>query len=147
MKTRARKSCCLAMLATSLVLSLSCAGAVADVVAVVSAKSPLTELSRNQIANLFLGNASMLVNGEPVIPIDLAVGTPLRDEFYASYAAKSPAQIRAHWSKLIFTGRGQPPKEAASTSDLKKLIANNPRAIGYLDPGMIDASMRALPSP
>jgi hypothetical protein len=147
MNRRDRKLSCLTMMTTGLALSLSCAAAMADVVAVVSAKSPLTELSRNQIANLFLGNASMLVNGEPVIPIDMAVGTPLRDEFYASYAAKSPAQIRAHWSKLIFTGRGQPPKEAASSSDLKKLIVDNPRAIGYLDSGKIDASVRALLSP
>ncbi len=147
MKIAARNICCLKMLATGFALGLSCSTAMADVVAIVSAKSPLIELSKNQIANLFLGNASMLVLGEPLIPIDMAVGTPLRDEFYASYATKSPAQIRTHWSKLIFTGRGQPPKEANSSRDLKKMIAENPHAIGYLDPKMIDASVRAVLSP
>ncbi len=147
MKNFARHASRLTMMTTGLVISLSCSAAVAEVVAVVAAKSPLPEMSRNQIANLFLGNTSMLVQGEAVIPIDLAVGTPLRDEFYTSYAGKSPAQIRAHWSKLIFTGRGQPPKEAASSRDLKKLIADNPRAIGYLESSLIDASVRALLSP
>lgn len=147
MKTSMRNASFLYLVSTGLALSLSCAAAVADVVAIVSAKSPLTELSKTQVANLFLGNASMLVLGEPVIPIDLAAGTPLRDEFYASYATRSPAQIRAHWSKLIFTGRGQPPREAASSSELKKMIADNPRAIGYLDPRLIDASVRAVISP
>lgn len=134
-------------LVLSSVLSLTCVAAMAEVVAVVSAKSPLTDLSKSQIANLFLGNTSLLVLGEPVIPIDLGAGTPLRDEFYARYANKSPAQIRAHWSKLIFTGRGQPPQEVASSKDLKKLIANDPHMIGYLDTEMIDDSLRALVSP
>ena len=147
MKTRTRKAFSLTVISTGLALSLSCGAVVADVVAVVSANSALTELSKNQIANLFLGNTSMQVDGGPVVPIDMTVGTSLRDEFYTSYAGKSPAQIRSHWSKLIFTGRGQPPKEAASSRDLKKLIADNPRAIGYLDPGMIDTSVRALRSP
>jgi ABC-type phosphate transport system substrate-binding protein len=147
MKRIACHAICLKMTATGLALCLTCGAALADVVAIVSAKSPLIELSKTQIANLFLGNASMLVEGEAVVPIDMAVGNALRDEFYTSYAAKSPAQIRTHWSKLIFTGRGQPPKEAASSRDLKKMVADNPHAIGYLDPKMIDASVRALPSP
>ncbi|MFT5590874.1 MAG: hypothetical protein ACI9ZF_003069 [Bradyrhizobium sp.] len=147
MKIAARHTCCLKMLTTGFALSLSCGTAMADVVAIVSARSPLIELSKNQIANLFLGNASMLVLGEPLIPIDMAVGTPLRDEFYISYGAKTPAQIRTHWSKLIFTGRGQPPKEATSSRELKKMIADNPHTIGYLDLKMIDASVRAVLSP
>ncbi|MFT5532944.1 MAG: hypothetical protein ACI8WM_001231 [Burkholderiaceae bacterium] len=147
MKNFVRRSLRLSLVTVSVVLSLSCTAATADVVAVVSLKSPLAGLTKSQVANLFLGNASMLVHGEPVIPIDMGAGTPVRNAFYASYAGKNPAQIRAHWSKLIFTGRGQPPIEVSSSSELKSLIANNPRMIGYLDTTMLDGSVRALISP
>lgn len=146
MGTFSRRLFRFSVIAVSLVLGLS-GVATAEVVAVVSVKSPLTDLSKSQIASLFLGNASILVGGEPMIPVDMGAGTPLRDAFYTRYAEKSPAQIRAHWSKLIFTGRGQPPMEVANGHELKKLLANNPHMIGYLGISMIDSTVRALVSP
>ena len=127
-------------------LSLGCSAAVSDVVAVVSAKSNVTALSKNQIVDIFLGNTSLLPNGEKAIPIDQAEGSAARDEFYAKFTGKSAAQMKAHWSKIIFTGRGQPPKEAAFSSDAKKRIVDNPNAIGYLESNMVDSSVRVLQS-
>jgi len=57
-------------------------------------------------------------------------GSAARDEFYLKLAGKSPAQMKAHWSKIIFTGRGQPPRQAGSNAEAKKAIADNPNAIG-----------------
>jgi len=48
-------------------------------------------------------------------------------------------------SILALTGRGQPPKVVPSVFDLKKFIAANIDAIGYLDSRMLDDSIRALP--
>lgn len=115
-----------------------------DVVAVVSARSPVTSLSANQVADIFLGKASRFPDGTPAVPIDLVEDSPMRDRFYAQYTGKSPAQVKAHWSKIIFTGRGQPPRQAASTGEAKKLIAENPNAIGYIDPSQVDGSVRVL---
>ncbi|MEO8523969.1 MAG: phosphate ABC transporter substrate-binding protein [Caldimonas sp.] len=113
-----------------------------DVVAVVSAKSPVTVLTKAQIADIFLGKANRYPDGGPAVPIDLAEGSPARDEFYVKYAGKSPAQVKAHWSKIIFTGRGQPPQEAANTADLKKRVADSPGAIGYLESNLVDGSVK-----
>ena len=127
-------------------LSLGCSAAVSDVVAVVSAKSSVMALSQQQIVDIFLGNTSLLPNGEKAIPIDQAEGSATRDEFYAKFAGKSAAQMKAHWSKIIFTGRGQPPKEAALSIDAKKRIVDNPNAIGYIDNNLVDSSIRVLQS-
>ena len=127
-------------------LSLGCSAAVSDVVAVVSAKSSVMALSQQQIVDIFLGNTSLLPNGEKAIPIDQAEGSATRDEFYAKFAGKSAAQMKAHWSKIIFTGRGQPPKEAALSIDVKKRIVDNPNAIGYIENNMVDSSIRVLQS-
>ena len=115
-----------------------------DVVAVVSARSPVTSLSANQVADIFLGKSSRFPDGTPAVPIDLVEESPMRDRFYAQYTGKSPAQVKAHWSKIIFTGRGQPPRQAASTGEAKKLIAENPNAIGYIDPSQVDGTVRVL---
>src|SRR5512140_1123353 len=109
------------------------AAAADDVVAVVSAKSPITSLNTSQVADIFLGKTSRFPDGTPAVPIDLPEESPVRERFYAEYTGKSPAQVKAHWSKIIFTGRGQPPKQAATGTEAKKLLAENPNAIAYID--------------
>jgi ABC-type phosphate transport system substrate-binding protein len=118
--------------------------ALADVVAVVSAKSAIKSLTPDQVADIFLGRVIRFPNGLLAVPIDLRDGAPERDRFYARIAGKSPAQVKAYWSKIIFTGRGQPPKAVSSDIDMKKLIAANLTAIGYIDASMLDDTVRAL---
>ena len=118
----------------------------AKVVAVVSAKKPLATLSRNQVVDIFLGKVSRFPDGQPAVPIDQAEGSSARDEFYLQFAHRSPAQLKAHWSKIIFTGRGQPPKEVSDGAQLKQRLLANPDAIGYLDQNLVDGSVRIVSS-
>jgi ABC-type phosphate transport system substrate-binding protein len=116
----------------------------AEVVAVVSSKSPIIALSKNQVADIFLGKVSRFPDGILATPIDQVEGSIDRDEFYAKIADRSPAQITAYWSKIIFTGRGQPPKAVSNGIEMKKRIAANPSAIGYIDAKLVDESVRVL---
>ena len=72
-----------------LALSLGGGTTMAEVVAVVSFRSPVTALSKNQVVDIFLGRASRFPDGEQALPIDQAEGSAARDEFYARYAGKS----------------------------------------------------------
>lgn len=128
----------------ALVLGLGAGMATAEVVAVVSAQSPVTTLSRNQVMDIFLGKCNHFPNGEQAIPIDQAEGSALRNEFYLKFSAKSAAQLKAYWSKIIFTGRGQPPKEISGSIEVKKFIAGHPHAIGYIDQSDLDDNVKAL---
>jgi ABC-type phosphate transport system substrate-binding protein len=104
----------------------------------------VTTLSKNQVVDIFLGKTSRFPDGSPAVPIDQVEASAARDEFYASFVGKSPAQLKAYWSKIIFTGRGQPPKEVSSSAEVKKLIAGNPNAIGYIEQNMVDGSVKVL---
>jgi hypothetical protein len=53
--------------------------------------------------------------------------------------------MKAYWSKIIFTGRGQPPTEVSDGAELKKRLAANAEAIGYIDASLIDDSVRVVP--
>jgi ABC-type phosphate transport system substrate-binding protein len=135
------------LLAITLMLSLDPAHARAgDVVAVVSAKSPITSLSAREVADIFLGRTTRFPDGTHAVPIDLNEEEPAREKFYTDFTGKSPAQVKAHWSKIIFTGRGQPPRQASSSVEARKLVAENPNAIGYIDSSLVDKSVRVLAS-
>jgi hypothetical protein len=135
------------VLLITLATSIGASAAGADVVAVVSAKSQVMALNPNQISDIFLGKTNTFPNGGQAVPIDLTEGTPARDEFYANLTGKSAAQIKAHWSKIIFTGRGLPPKEVLNGNEVKRRLAENPNAISYIDQTMVDSSVRVLYSP
>jgi ABC-type phosphate transport system substrate-binding protein len=116
----------------------------AQEVAVVSAKSSVTTLSKSQLADIFLGKTTRFPDGSQVVPIDQSEGTLARDEFYIWIAGRSAAQMKAYWSRIIFTGRGQPPKAAQSSSETKKLVAANPNSIGYIEPKLVDDTVRVV---
>jgi ABC-type phosphate transport system substrate-binding protein len=123
----------------------SSAGAIAaDIVAVVSSKSSVTALSANQVADIFLGKANRFPDGSQAVPIDQAEGSAARDAFYAKLTGKSAAQMKAHWSKIIFTGRGQPPQEVSNSLEVKKLIVANPNVIGYIEENLVDGRVKVL---
>ena len=131
-----------------LALSLALGGTVmADIVAVVSSKAPLTSLSKSQVADIFLGKTARFPDGTLALPIDQQEGSSARDEFYAVFAGKSTAQVKSHWTKIIFTGRGQPPKAVSNSVEVRKLIAANPQAISYIERSAVDASVKILLQP
>jgi len=135
---------CIGWILIGLALSLASAAAMADVVAVVSAKNSVTALNKSQLADIFLGKTNRFPDGTQAAPIDQAEGSAARDEFYNRIVGKTAAQIKAYWSKIIFTGRGQPPPTVSSAAEMKKRISENPAAIGYLDRDMVDDSVRVV---
>lgn len=132
------------LLIIGLALSLGAAEAVADVVAIVSAKSPVSTLSKNQVVDIFLGKANRFLGGSQAVPIDQVESSATRDEFYYTFAGKTPAQLKAFWSKIIFTGRGQPPREVSNDIEVKKFIAQHPDAIGYIERKWVDDSVKVV---
>jgi ABC-type phosphate transport system substrate-binding protein len=116
----------------------------AELLIVVSAKSPVDSLTPDQATDIFLNNASKFPSGGMAVPIDQSEASAVRAAFYVKAAAKSPAQMKAYWSKLIFTGKGRPPKEVPDSAAVKKLIADNPNLIGYIDKSELDASVKVV---
>lgn len=114
------------------------------VVVVVAAASPVAEISRRHLADLYLGRTTRFPNGEPAEPIDQEKASAARADFYQRYLGRSLAEIKAHWSRLIFTGRGRPPRDVPSGEDVRRLVAENPGAIGYIERRLVDGSVRII---
>ncbi|OEZ98497.1 phosphate ABC transporter substrate-binding protein [Duganella sp. HH101] len=126
-------------------LALACAHAgAAELVVIVSARNPVTALRADQVADIFLAQTGRFPGGEEAMALDQPVGNLLRDEFYSKVAAKSPALMKAYWTKMVFTGRGQPPRELSSSAAVRKMVADNPSMIGYIDRSALDASVKTV---
>lgn len=128
----------------ALVAICTTASAEAEVVVVVSSTSPVVSLKKSDISNIFLGKTSRFPDGGRAVPINQQEGSADRNEFYDLYTGKSAPQLKAHWSKMIFTGRGQPPQEVGNLDELKAALAKNKEIITYVDASMVADGMKVI---
>jgi hypothetical protein len=54
------------------------------------------------------------------------------------------AQVKATWSRLVFTGKASPPKELPDAAAVKKAVAADPKAIGYIEKSEVDSTVKVL---
>lgn len=85
----------------------------ADPVVVVSANSSLGALTQDEVRQIFNGQARR-VSGVSVKPLDLPSRGDAREAFYQQVLGKSAEQMKSYWARMIFTGRGMPPREVSS---------------------------------
>ena len=120
------------------------AAAASELVVIVSSKSPVTALRQEQVADIFLGQIANFPGGAEAVALDQSIGSPERDEFYSKVASKTRPLVKAYWTKMIFTGRGQPPKEVGGSAAIRKMVADNPNLIGYIDKASLDPSVKVV---
>ncbi|MBZ2207060.1 phosphate ABC transporter substrate-binding protein [Massilia soli] len=139
------RSTTLRSLLAAALLAMPCHAALAsEMVVIVSARSPVQALRPDQVADIFLGHAGHFPDGAEAVALDQGIGSPLRNEFYARVTSKSPALVKAYWTKMIFTGRGKPPRELPNSATVRKEVAANPALIGYIERIALDASVRPV---
>lgn len=112
------------------------AWALAQRIAVITSPSA-APVSRVQVARIYMGRSFERR------PLDLPEGA-VRASFYKAATASEPAQVRAAWARIMFTGRGEPPRELPSAAAVKKAVIADDNAIGYIDAEALDASVRAV---
>lgn len=127
-----------------LAFALAWPASAGDLVVVAGVHSPLHHLSREQVADIYMGRVTTLPGGTSAIPLDLPASSPEREAFYNEITGKSAAQIKVYWARMSFTGKGTPPKQVPSSADIKKFASGKPGAIAYLAESALDGSVKVL---
>lgn len=107
-----------------------------EIVVIVNPAAP--PISKEQLADLYLARSSAL------IPIDQTADSTIYVEFYKKVTGRDTSQVKAIWSRILFTGRGVPPKQLPDSAAVKKAVAANPKAIGYIESSTADASVKVV---
>jgi ABC-type phosphate transport system substrate-binding protein len=115
-----------------------------DIVVIVNPKNSTTALTADEVEGIFLGKTSTLPGGGTPAPADQTYGSPLRDAFYQKATSKDAAQVKAVWSRIVFSGKGTPPKTLGSSADVKKFVASDPNGIGYIEKSAADSSVKIV---
>ncbi len=126
-----------------LVLCLFSSLAFAEVAVIVNTGNS-SEISDNDIKRMFLGKNKKFSNGESVKAINLKSGNAVRGDFEKKALGKSGSQVKAYWSKLIFSGKAKPLKELTSDSEVLSFVSSTPNAIAYIDASKVDGSVKLV---
>lgn len=118
--------------------------ALAEPVVVVNARSGVSQLSRDEVINIFLGRYRRFPGGAVATPIDQPDSNPLRAEFYRKLVNKDLNQISAYWSRLIFSGKTLPPRQAANAAEVLQLLGADPGGIAYIERNLVDSRFRIV---
>jgi len=113
-------------------------------VAVIVHPTNSNTIDKNTIKRIFLGKNKKYDNGNKIIPINQNQGSEARTEFGKKVIGKSDSQLKAYWSKLIFTGKGTPPDEKSNDAEVLKLIASTPDAISYINADKVDDTVKVI---
>ena len=89
------------------------------------------ELDRDDIREIYLGRR------DDWVPLELLEDNPLRESFHDEITGRTNAQLRSHWSRQVFTGRGYPPEEIEKESEVVLRVSEEPAAIGYVSPDAV----------
>jgi len=113
-------------------------------VAIIVNTSNSSSLSDSDISRLFLGKLKKFSSGEKAVAINLKLGSSTRGEFEKKVLGKSASQIKAYWSKRVFSGKGKPPPELVSDKDVITMVAADNNVIAYVDAASVDDSVKVI---
>ncbi len=103
-----------------------------------------SSVSDKEISRLFLGKLKKFSGGESATPINSKTGTSARTKFESKVLKKSASQIKAYWSKRVFSGKGKPPKEVENDAAVLAFVASNAGAIGYIDSASVNDTVKVI---
>lgn len=113
-------------------------------IAIIVHPSNNASISAEDVTQLFLGKTKNFPDGSSAVPIGQEENAEVTDMFYERVMSRSSQQIKAYWSKQIFSGKGTPPKAASDNEEVLKLVASNPNLIGYVDSSKVNNDVKVV---
>jgi ABC-type phosphate transport system substrate-binding protein len=131
------------ILLVSLILSVIATAAAGDPVLIVNPANNQA-IDRHWVAKVYLGEIKSWPGGGAVTVYDLPEDSELRGRFSKEILGRSIANMKALWAQFTFSGKAVPPRQLATDEAVKKAVAADKYALGYIDSASVDDSVRAL---
>jgi ABC-type phosphate transport system substrate-binding protein len=118
--------------------------ALADIVVIANKDLPLSSLSRDEVSRIYMGKQKFFSSGARIVAVDQRSGSMIREKFYNDLYQKSESEMKAYWSRIMFTGQGYPPIQEGNDSSVLDAVSKNPNCLGYIDRGALNDSVKVL---
>jgi ABC-type phosphate transport system substrate-binding protein len=114
-----------------------------DLVMIGNRSVPVSELSQEDIQNIYLGKKKNWDNGMKIMVATLVDGA-VTDKFLKDYVKKNSNTFDTYWKKQIFTGGGKPPVKFDKEKDLVEYVSSNKGALGYVSSQSVSENVKII---
>ncbi len=128
---------------SALFIYLLSAAVYAEVV-VIAHPSNNNSFSKEELEALFMVKKSSFADGAKATAYYLSADDTVRHQFDEKVLGKSSSQLKAYWSKLVFTGKGTPPPELGNSAEAVAKVAAEPSAIAYVDKAAVKDGVKVV---
>lgn len=111
---------------------------------IVHPDSKVTTISRRELSKLFLRRLRTWADGTMAVPVDQAPSSAVREEFSQLVHERSVVTVEVYWKRMIFSGRGVPPRELADDQAVLEFVRSTPGSVGYVTAGSDLGGVKAL---
>lgn len=110
---------------------------------IVSKNSSINNITNKELSKIFLAKTKRLPNDERALIVE-GTNKELQLKFYKEITNKNEKQLKKYWAKMIFTGRGQPPKKMDSIEELIEFVNTNKNAISYIPSSFVNDDVKVI---
>ena len=104
----------------------------AQTAVVVIGHAGIDKIDAVTVQKVFTGRVVEL-GGVALTPINASAGSATRLRFLQAFLNQDEDKYVAYWTVRRYIGKGVPPKELASASDVIRFVQSTPGAIGYVE--------------
>lgn len=140
-RTRYRRAVSrLAWLLVPLLLAVS--GSVCATVVIIGHPG-MPKLDSETVQKVYSGKM-IEIGGISVTAVHANIGSALRNRFLQSYLSQDEEKYTAYWTVRRYIGKGVPPKELPTSTDIINFVQSTPGAVGYVDEADIRPGLNVL---
>lgn len=115
-----------------LLLATATVADVSDQLVVVAHQDvPVDAITLRELQRIYLGKSTRWAGGERIKPVLLEDASVL-GLFITDYLARTEENFSVYWKRMVFTGKGRPPRAFAERAELAFFVRATPGAIGFL---------------
>jgi len=113
-----------------------------DLVVIVHADRDV-RLTLPEVAQIYLKKRRFWEGGKRIVPVNRDSGSAAREGFTRRVFGEDAAQLVVYWNRQYFRGV-LPPATLASDEAVRRFVAREPLAIGYISARLADASVKVV---
>jgi len=136
------RSCFVSLLLAMFVLSPL--AAFAEDIAIICNKSvAINSITKDDLERIYLGQKNLWDGGGKVEPVMLQ--NELAETFLTTYVGKNATTFGNYWKKMLFSGKGNGPKQFTKPKEVVDYVASTQGAIGFVPAGTNSDAVKILP--
>lgn len=84
------------------------------------------------------------VSGISITPVGVKPGTSARNRFLQDFLNQDEEKYTAYWTVRRYIGKGAPPVELASATEVISYVQSTPGAVGYIDEAELKQGLNVI---